>query len=197
MKLLSGKFVIRMPAALHGSLKAEAKRAGWSLNRLCLAKLQAHPAISLSPDNTTVQTGIISPDFLRMILQQWQGDLVGVVLFGSAARGDDTEDSDIDLLLVMRPQVKIMRSLYRQWEQFCRQQAGARDVSSISPHFVSLPGSVRDAGVLWYEAAIDGIGLWERDFQVTRFLGSVREAMGQGKIRRRMLHGSPYWVRDF
>ena len=197
MKQLSGKFVIRMPAALHARLKDEARRTGQSLNQLCIAKLQAREPSIAGFGTATVQTGIISPDFLDKIIQQWQEDLVGVVLFGSAARGDATEDSDIDLLLVMRPQVKILRSLYRVWEQFCRERAGAQDLSSISPHFVSLPGSVREAGGLWYEAAIDGIGLWERDRQVSRFLGSVREAMGQGKIQRRMLHGSPYWVKDF
>jgi len=197
MKQPSGKFVVRMPAALHSRLKDEARRNGQSLNRLCIEKLQARESSVAGLGSATVQTGVISPDFLDKIVRQWQGDLVGVVLFGSAARGDATEDSDIDLLLVMTPQVKIIRDLYRLWEQFCRGYAGAQDVRGISPHFVSLPDSVREAGGLWYEAAVDGVGLWEHDRQVSRFLGSVRIAMAQGQIRRRMLHGSPYWVRDF
>ena len=125
------------------------------------------------------------------------GELVGLILFGSSARGDATEDSDTDLLLVMRPGMKIARDLYRLWDEFRREDSGAEEAGKISPHFVILPGSVPAAGGLWYEAALDGIVLWEIGSQVSRFLGSVREAMGQGKIRRRMLHGSPYWIKEY
>ncbi len=190
MKQPSGKFVIRMPGALHGRLKDEARQTGQSLNQICVAKLQAQ-------EPPLAATGIISPDFLDNIRRRWREDLLGVVLFGSTARGEATEGSDIDLLMVMRPQVKIVRSLYRLWEELCRDYTGAQDSERISPHFVSLPGNVREAGGLWYEAALDGIALWAGDHRVMRFLASVREAMSRGQIRRRMLHGSPYWVKEF
>jgi hypothetical protein len=139
----------------------------------------------------------IIPEFLSAIVQRWPDVLVGLILFGSAARGDATEDSDIDLLLVMKPEVNIARGLYRLWDFFCNEPIASRDYPRISPHFVHLPGSVRDAGGLWYEIAIDGIVLWESDPGVSRFLRSVREAMGQGKIRRRTVHGSPYWIKEY
>jgi hypothetical protein len=197
MKQPSGKFVIRMSGALHGRLKNEAMQTGQSLNQLCVAKLQEDGQHCASPGDAAAQASLIPTDFLDKIVRRWHGDIVGLILFGSAARGDATEDSDIDLLLVMRPEVKIARGLYRLWDEFCREHTGAQDYGGISPHFVSLPGSVREAGGLWYEAALDGIALWELDRQVSRFLGSVREAMGQGKIQRRMLHGSPYWIKEF
>lgn len=37
--------------------------------------------------------------------------LKGIVLFGSAARGDDTEDSDIDLFILFRDAVSLARDL--------------------------------------------------------------------------------------
>ncbi len=197
MKQCSGKFVIRMPAGLHGRLKQEALRTGKSLNQFCVAKLLRNDALPGRSAAATAQSNLISPDFLDKTVQWWQGDLVGLLLFGSAARGDATDGSDIDLLLIMRPGVKITRDLYRRWEEFCRQYAGTPDQGEISPHFVKLPASVQEAGGLWYEVALDGIVLRECDHQISRFLGSVREAMGQGRIRRRVVHGSPYWIKEF
>lgn len=185
-----------MSGALHARLREEALRTGQSLNQLCVTRLDANGQLPAKPGRDPVQAGLLPAGFLEKIVLHWPEDLVGLILFGSAARGDATEDSDIDLLLVMRSGVKITRALYRLWDESFREPAGARDDSRASPHFVILPGSVREAGGLWYEAAIDGIALWECDRRVSRFLGSVREAMGQGRIQRRMLHGSPYWIRE-
>ncbi len=197
MKKLSGKFVIRIPGTLHARLKREAMSAGQSLNQVCIARLQGNepPLAGFSTKSATAYPA--APDFLDAVIHRWAEELIGVILFGSAARGDATEDSDVDLLLVMRPEVKISRCLYRQWEDFCGKHSDAQESVRISPHFVSLPGSVQKAGGLWYETAIEGIVLWESDRRVSRFLASVRAAMGHGKIIRRMAHGSPYWIKEF
>jgi Nucleotidyltransferase domain len=197
MKPPSGRFVIRMSCALRGLLRDKALRTGQSLNQLCVSRLQAGVRHCTAPKASAPRTSLVSEDFLNQIVQRWRSDLLGVVLFGSAARGDATEDSDIDLLLVLRPGKRITRDLYRDWDDFCVECAGAQDWACLSPHFASLPANVRDAGGLWHETALDGTPLWEQDRRVSRFLGSVREAMGLGKIRRRMLHGSLYWVKEF
>jgi hypothetical protein len=197
MNPASGKFVIRMPAMLHRRLREEAARSRQSLNQLCVMKLQTHVGVLGAPGNSQIQQGIVSGGLMAEIVGRWEPELIGLVLFGSTARGEATESSDVDLLLVMMPEVPITRACYRVWDEFCREHSGAWDLERISAHFVQLPNLVRDAGGLWYEASLDGIVLWDRGRQVTRFLGSVREAMGQGKIRRRMLHGSPYWIKNF
>jgi predicted nucleotidyltransferase len=197
MKEASGRFVIRMSGALHGRLRDEAMRTGQSLNQLCVGKLQADGRSRSDPGDAAAHARWIPAGCLENIVRHWQGDLVAVILFGSAARGDANDDSDIDLLLVMRPDKPITRNLYRIWDEFCGECGGTQDWSRISPHFASLPGSVREAGGLWYEVALDGIVLWDLDHQVMRFLGSVREAMGRGKIQRRMLYGYPYWIKEF
>jgi predicted nucleotidyltransferase len=197
MNPASGKFVIRMPAALHMRLREEAARTRQSLNQLCVRKLQENVSVLGSPGGSQMQQGIVSCDLVAAIVNRWGAELVGLVLFGSAARGDATEASDIDLLLVMTPEAPISRACYRAWDEFCIEHSGAWDLDRVSAHFVHLPVDVRDAGGLWYEASLDGFILWDRGRQAMRFLGSVREAMGQGKIRRRMLHGSPYWIKNF
>ncbi len=128
-----------------------------------------------------MQADFILRDVLYRIALRWHADPIGLFLSGSAAPGNATEDSDIDLLQAMKPEVKITRSLYRIWDEFCKEHAGAPDRGIISPHFVVLPGSYRFAGSLWCETALEGIVLWERGRMVSRFLASVRKAMGQGK----------------
>jgi len=168
-----------------------------STDEVCIAGPRVKIAPRAQSGSKTAAAAPAFPEFVDAFRQRWPEELVGVVLFGSAARGDATEGSDIDLLLVMKPGMKIVRGLYHQWEDFCSGYRGAEDSARISPHFVSLPKSVQDAGGLWYETAIDGIVVWERDRCVSRFLASVRRAMRQGKIRRRALHGSHYWLKEF
>ncbi len=170
-------------------------RTGRSLNQVCLAKLQAAGTMIAPSGMEILSTELINPDFLEAVIWRWQEQLAALILFGSAARGEATEDSDVDLLLVMRPPVKIRRGLYRLWEELCQDYEGAQDTDRVSPHFVSLPERLEEAGGLWYETAIEGILLWESGLQVSRFLALLRRAMGQGLIQRRTLHGSPYWIR--
>jgi len=197
MNRASGKFVIRISPELHRRLREEAAQASQSLNQLCIRKLQAQAGISGDEFDSRVRHGAVASGLVDAIVKRWEAELVGLVLFGSAARGEATEASDIDLLLVMGPETPIARACYRSWDEFRRAYSGERDLDRISVHFVRLPETVRDAGGLWYEAALDGIVLWERGKLMARFLGSVREAMGLGMIRRRMLHGSPYWLKNF
>jgi hypothetical protein len=186
-----------MPGVLHGRLREEAMITGQSLNQLCLARLGAGGESPAGPGAAAAHTRLLPGNFLEEVVRRWLGELVGLILFGSFARGEATEASDTDLLLVMRPGMKIARGLYRLWDEFRREDSGGEDAGKISPHFVVLPESVRAAGGLWYEAALDGIVLWENGSQVSHFLGFVREAMAEGKIRRRMLHGSPYWIKEY
>jgi predicted nucleotidyltransferase len=104
--------------------------------------------------------------------------LDAVVLFGSEARGEARESSDTDLLIVIAGILDLNRDLYHQWD---RLDIGPR----VSPHFVHLPESVSVAGSIWFETALDGIVLFERDHSVSLFLQTVRHAIADGELRRR------------
>ena len=68
---------------------------------------------------------------------------------------------------------------------------------TVNPHFVHLPRDPLSCGSLWFEAALDGIVLFERDLAVTRFLQEdVRRAVADGLIVRKSSHGHPYWVKQ-
>lgn len=116
-------------------------------------------------------------------------ELLGVVLFGSAARGEALDSSDTDILIVATPAVAVTRDLYRRWDELCADR-------TVSPHFVHLPDGAESAGSIWYEVALDGIVLHETDRVLTRALQGLRRAIADGSVERRYSHGHPYWVRN-
>jgi predicted nucleotidyltransferase len=115
--------------------------------------------------------------------------LVGVVLYGSWARGDATPASDVDVLVVVEPSVALTRSLYRSWDQAPVRWQGR----PVDPHFLHAP-MARVSGGVWGEAAIDGIVLFERDYRLSVHLARVRRAIAEGRLVRRLVHGQPYWT---
>jgi hypothetical protein len=115
-------------------------------------------------------------------------ELIGVVLFGSAARGEQREGSDVDLLIVLQPSTPLNRKLYRRWDE-------AIPEPFLSPHFTHLPAHVEQAGSIWLEAAVEGSVLSDRGSRINRFLRRLREEMASGRLVRKSAYGHPYWVR--
>jgi len=176
-----------------------AYRRGTSLNRLCSSLLQlglsraGAPAeaerVPGGPDNAW-----LPDEALAKIKATWGRQLFGVLVFGSAARGEAGPSSDLDALLVLSPTASINRSLYDTWAQSVEDVEMER--RRVSPHFVALPPDPFEAGGLWYEVAIDGIVVWEREGRpVSAFLRAVRETIAAGLVVRETLDGHPYWVK--
>lgn len=185
----SGKFVLRLPQELHARLQREARRANESLNQTCanliitgLSQKGSEPAL-LRP---------VPPTLVQGIQREWKSNLLGILLFGSAARGETTQSSDVDLLIVFKQSAPIRRELYQTWDQLlARLQLGKPNL--YSPQFVSLPEDFRKAGGLWLEVALDGIILWEQDVQISHFFGRIRTMIAEGTVKRKLTHGHPYW----
>lgn len=176
----SGRFVLRIPPELHARLREEARDAGRSLNEICTRKLAAPGGVAESPGASIVARAI----------EQFGRTLVGVLLFGSWARGEAGTASDVDLLVVIDPEVPIVRSLYRPWDETPCRWEGRR----LEVHFIHRPeGGARPTG-LWAEVALDGLVLFDRDLELSRHLIQVRREIATGSVRREQSHGQPYWV---
>jgi len=181
---------LRLPRQLHLRLKQEAQRSGKSLNQLCVEVLSKNvsetPAVMVSSGEELL--GIS----LGELAVQWPHPVEGIVLFGSVARGEKWDTSDVDLLIVFKKGVELTRDLYDHWDRVAGSVAGSR---ILSPALAVLPSELEDAGSLWYEVALDGIVLWDAALEVSAFLAQLRRRIAEGLVVRRYSHGQPYWFR--
>lgn len=214
----SGRFLLRVPPALHQALRQQARAKGTSLNRYCRKALEAAVAAASETEaQATAATGAVGVAqttrrgpgsetvwhrAATAIAREVGSELEAVVLFGSRARGHDGPDSDVDLLLAVAPAAPMGRERYAAWDQRLAaapeiQALGAR----VSPHFTRLPveppGQSGDGGgALWLEVALHGIVLWQRTAVPSLWIGDARERMAEGVLRRRLAHGQPYWTHE-
>lgn len=176
----SGRFLLRIEPGLHAALREAAREADVSLNEYCARKL-ALPAKSLAASSGDPTARVA--DFL--------GDaLIGVVAFGSWARQELAQNSDVDLLIVVDDEVRIGRWLYREWDESPATWNG----HPLEPHFVHLPRPGARTSGIWPEVAVEGVVLFERDLVVSRLLVGIRRQIAAGRIVQRRVHGQPYWV---
>lgn len=178
-----GKFILRVPPALHTQLKADALRAGSSLNEHCTRILESGGAASRTDDA-----------FARDLVDRAErilGDaLAGVIVYGSWVRGEAADTSDIDVMLVAERGATITRSLLANWDSSPLNFDGR----PVQAHFISLPASTGSISGLWAELAIDGVVVFERGFEVSRRLARARSEIAAGRLQRRRSHGQNYWV---
>ena len=179
----SGKFVLRIPPELHQKLKATAQTMDQSLNQTCVQLIRA--GMESSSESLTIQKNISS-----LIETYSPFGLLGMVLFGSVARGTSTASSDIDLLLVLDSKTPITRSLYRLW-----------DHEKIALHFVHVPELTPEKNIsgFWLEIALDGKVIWEKEFSaessLVNLIAKIKTEIFSGQYQRKQAHGHPYWLK--
>ncbi len=176
-KQTSGKFVLRIPSGLHKKLKDEARNLDLSLNTLIIKKIS---------NSFVVEKNIMQ----QLIIDFLDDHLLGIILFGSVARHENKKNSDIDLLLILKPTKKINRQLYQEWEN----QVAHKIDKKISPQFVYLPDEGKKASGLWLEIALDGEILFDIDNQIKKFLCKIKNDIADGKYIRKNSYGQPYWI---
>jgi hypothetical protein len=192
----SGRFLLRVDPALHQRLRELARRRGCSLNRLCAELLER----ALTPTETPgpacqIASDVVPAAVLRRLRAELGEQLAGIALFGSVARGESWDRSDVDLLVVLVSGAPITRELYQRWDAVAQAEAipGGRN---LELHFVSLPRSPEAAGGLWLEVALEGVLLHDPHLEVARMLARLRQQIAAGHVVRRLSHGRPYWVRS-
>jgi hypothetical protein len=179
----SGRFLLRIDPALHALLKASACELGVSLNDYCARKL-ALPAdaAALADDG---------PAVVRRAMGLYGAHLAGVVVFGSWARGEATDGSDVDLLVVLDRRLPLTRSLYGAWDA----SPATWDGRTVEVHLAHLPERGEIPSGIWAEVALDGLVVYERGRLVSARLGHVRREIAAGSFVRRIAQGQPYWTR--
>ena len=179
MTAASGKFVLRLPSSLHAALKREAKELGCSLNEHCVSILAARGQSG---------TEAHCADIVRGVEEAFGDEVEGILLFGSQARGDAHEGSDVDILVIMDARIPITRALYRR--------IPGRFSDDISIHFAHMNRDPAEASSLLLECALDGKILLDRGGAVRKSLDALREYILSGRIKRGITHGQGFWVRQ-
>ena len=120
--------------------------------------------------------------------------LLGVVLYGSYARGEASEWSDVDLLVIARelPEGWYERNIHLH--QILKQIPDAPDFSILGKtpeefeqHFPSL----------YLDLGLDGVVLFDRNDYTASKLARVREIIKQaGLVRQRLSKGTMFWNWD-
>jgi len=184
MKNFSGKFVLRIPPDLHSKLARMGSAQRLSLNQVCLLLL--HRGLSA----TSAGQLPAFESVVKKLKAKFKEDLAGVVLFGSQATGEATSSSDIDILIVLGKGVELTRALYTWWNDNVSWTGG-----EMNPHFVIYPDDVSSVTGLWFEVALSGKIIYQQGTAVEQFFTKLKKYIADGKIRRYISNGHPYWVR--
>jgi len=182
-ELPSGKFVLRVGAQLHSRILTYARRRKLSLNTACVNLLR--PAL----EGNSVSKGL--PFALEKLLSTecaLAAQIIGIVMFGSWARGEATAASDIDVLVVLANEIPISKQLYTEIDRVLGTD------SSLSIALVNSPNQQTRPGSIWLEVAQDGIVVFDKEYQIARTLGRIRRSISSGMAIRRETHGQGYWV---
>jgi predicted nucleotidyltransferase len=176
----SGRFVLRLPPALHAVLTAAARARGISLNEHCVRSLSRAEAVTNRGLTETVARS----------LEQLGPELVAVAVFGSWARGEAGPSSDVDVLVVVAPEVDVTRSLYGPWDDVDLAIDGHR----VEPHFVRMRATDEPISGLWAEIALDGAIVYDPSLSLSRELSRIRRAILGGGLVRRSAGGRSWWT---
>lgn len=134
---------------------------------------------------------------LDAVLPAWSAllgpRLVSVVLFGSVARGDAHDQSDIDLLIVAEG---FPRRLSERRRPLLAEWAGVRgDLPAVEWNLVTkTPEEASVRSPLYLDLVEDAVLLFDRDGFLEAVLDSLRARMRASGSRRTYLpDGSWYW----
>jgi predicted nucleotidyltransferase len=172
------RILLRRPVALQDLIRLKARERNTSINSMLVEAIQK----GVTASGVEGYEGRI----IELAKSEFGSCFVGLLLYGSKARGDAYDTSDTDILVVVDPSVRITRDLYRVWD--------ATLPSTLSINISHLPAAARDAGSLWLECALDARILFDPTGVLRRRLDEIKDLIVSGAFIRRATHGQGYWI---
>ncbi|MEM3563211.1 MAG: nucleotidyltransferase domain-containing protein [Candidatus Jordarchaeaceae archaeon] len=199
LKMLVSRGLVKSENRLY-SLSEKGERAESILENF---EALLHPSISLK---NLERLPCLYADFLsrycEVLYEHFSQRLVGVLVFGSLARGSWDRDSDIDLLVVVegwdkpvwertRELVKLRRRM-RETLEF--QRLVERGFPTAIQHYPLSKSEALEPHRIYIDACMEGIILYEREGFLSKVLGEFREKLSKlGAKRITTADGKSYW----
>jgi hypothetical protein len=141
--------------------------------------------------------------YCEILCEYFKDRIIGILLFGSIARGDWNKASDIDLLVIVQGwnkpvwergrELLILRNQLRQTEEY--RKAIADGYTPIIQHYPLDVAEAQQTHRIYIDASIDGLILYEKDFFLTNLLKNVQDRLMEKGARRVVNpNGVFYWV---
>lgn len=139
-------------------------------------------------------------NMLKIMKEEFKDDLISVVVYGSVARGDNRNDSDVDLLIIMKNLPK--DSMLKRIRLFETKVEDKLDLDeywkmgyyiSLSP-VLKTPEEAEKFSPLYLDMVYDAVILYDRNYFFTRILQKLRDRLKELGAERVRMGKKWYWV---
>ena len=143
-------------------------------------------------------------NFLNMLKDNFKEKLLSLILFGSVARGKWTNESDIDLLLILANDSMEYRQLNKKltiitFDFYENNDLRDEKGNSIYGSIQIIPLILKDLSIfrtLYYDIAMDGIIIFDRKEISLKFIENIKQRIKKKGLKRVYISDNDfYWKR--
>ena len=139
-------------------------------------------------------------NMLKILKEEFKDDLISVVVYGSVARGDNRNDSDVDLLIIMEnlPKDSMLKRI-RLFETKVEDKLNLDEYWKMG-YYISLspvlktPEEAEKFSPLYLDMVYDAVILYDRNYFFTRILQKLRDRLKELGAERVRMGKKWYWV---
>jgi nucleotidyltransferase len=139
-------------------------------------------------------------NMLKIMKEEFKDDLISVVVYGSVARGDNRNDSDVDLLIIMKnlPKDSMLKRI-RLFETKVEDKLNLDEYWKMG-YYISLspvlktPEEAEKFSPPYLDMVYDAVILYDSNHFFTRILQKLRDRLKELGAERVRMGKKWYWV---
>ncbi|BDB98483.1 nucleotidyltransferase domain-containing protein [Saccharolobus caldissimus] len=139
-------------------------------------------------------------NMVKIMKEEFKDDLISVILYGSVARGDNRNDSDVDLLIIIKnlPKDSMLKRI-RLFETKVEDKLNLDEYwkngyyISLSP-ILKTPEEAEKISPLYLDMVYDAIILYDKNQFFTKILQKLKERLKELGAERVRIGKKWYWV---